>query len=526
MATHGSGTMIELLRRNHARTTLSAVVFCILIAPALWGLDPGDGAAGISLYNQGRFQEAKELLEGVLQTGRAGTVEMAVLGMAYTRLGEHARAREILLRAKKREPWSSLVYVALGMLEFELRDYESAYQWFDLAYRIEPGSRQAREGMAASLVNRAIAVYREGRAEQAEELLLEARRIAPEAVSVLQNLSLIQQERGDLEQAAASLEQALRLEPRNPVLIVMLIRVRREQGRNTEVSELYRHLLEVQPDNAQAAAELGMLLVEQGQPDAAERAFRKAESLDTEEPYPYLYLARLSRQRGEPASVVISRLHSAIGKAVRKSGMIQMQAAGTIREREGQLGPEELQALQRLSALAEEPRGILAEALALLADSHESTEDHEQDLRRLSSWYPHSLELRGAVGRLLESEERFEDAREHWRRILEEFPTAIEAHLGLARSLEGLEKAAEAKIAYRRARDLDPENPEIYRALHRLYEAAGREQALLEWYGELYARERTNVALLEAWADLEERLGYPEQAARHRLRARELEQRD
>ena len=128
-----------------------------------------------------------------------------------------------------------------------------------------------------------------------------------------------------------------------------------------------------------------------------------------------------------------------------------------------------------------------------------------------------------AVGRVLEEQGRFEEARAHWLEVLEDLPTTAEAHLGLARSLERIGKPEEARIAYRRARDLDPENPDIYAALLRLYAAEGEE--LLRLYGELYERERTNVALLDSWADLEERLGYAEQAAKHRMRARALEQR-
>ena len=508
------------------KRALPILLLLLLGAAPIFSLDQSDSAFGISLYNQGRLREAKEVLERVVDQGRAGTLEMVVLGMTYTKLGEHEQAEEILLRAKEREPFNSLVHIGLGMLEFKMQEFDSAYQYFNLAYRIEPASKQAKDGMVASLVNRAIVLYGEGKPEQAEELLLEAGRIDPKAVAVPQNLSLIERERGNLEKAAAHLEEALRLEPRNPGLLGMLIRVREDQGRTDGLAELYRRLVEVQPGNAQAFAELGLLLEAQGRPEAAERAFVKAESLDTEEPYPYLHLARLSRERGESSATILSRLHSAIGKAVRKSGMIQMQAAGAIQEKEGQLGPEEVEILKRLSSLAEEPRRILKQALTLLAEAHGGREEYEQDLKRLSSWYPHSLELRIAVGQLLEEDGRFEEAHEHWRRILDTFPTAVEAHLGLASSLEHLGKVEEARTAYLRVRDLDPQNRDIYSALLRLYEAGGEEPALMQWYGELYARERTNPVLLDSWADLEERLGYPEQAAKHHQRARDLEETD
>jgi tetratricopeptide (TPR) repeat protein len=303
----------------------------------------------------------------------------------------------------------------------------------------------------------------------------------------------------------------------------MLIQLRRDQRQTRGLIELYQRLVEVQPYNAQAFAEMGVLLEQQERVEAAERAFRRAESLDTEEPYPYLYLARLSRRQGEETRTILSRLHSAIGKAIRKSGMLQMQAAEAIRQKEGQLGAEELKALQRLSTLAEQPREILLEALDLLARTHGSREEYEQDLKRLSSWYPHSPELRFAVGRLLEEQGRFEEAREHWLEILRRFPTAVQGHVGLARSLERLGRLEEARIAYLRARDQDPENPEVYSALLRVYAERGEEEELMRHYQELYERERTNVVLLDSLAEVEERLGYPEKAAKHRLRARALE---
>jgi Flp pilus assembly protein TadD len=206
--------------------------------------------------------------------------------------------------------------------------------------------------------------------------------------------------------------------------------------------------------------------------------------------------------------------------------MLQMQAAGTIRKSEGAPSAEELEELGRLAERAEGPRRILREALILLAETHESTEAYARDLERLSDWYPHSLELLVAEGRVLEELGNYGEAREHWLAVLDDMPTAAEAHLGLARCLEHLGRAEEARTAFRRARDLEPENPEVYADLLRLYAETGEEQALLDLYGELYSRERTNVALLDAWAELEDRLGYVEQAAEHRLRARALEQRE
>mgnify|MGYP000638650654 CR=1 FL=1 len=91
--------------------------------------------------------------------------------MTCTKLGELERAEQVLEEAKRRSPFSSVVHIGLGMLSFEQGDYNSAYESFELAWRIEPDSKQARAGVVASLVNRAIELYKKGRDEQAVELL-------------------------------------------------------------------------------------------------------------------------------------------------------------------------------------------------------------------------------------------------------------------------------------------------------------------------------------------------------------------
>jgi predicted Zn-dependent protease len=376
------------------------------------------------------------------------------------------------------------------MLEFATGNYDAAYRWLDQAQRGGESSARRRQALVGSLIDRSVKSYQQG----------------------------------NLDQAAAALKEARELDPRNAIVIAMLIQLQREQGNRIELIDLYRSFVKLQPENAQAYAELGVLLDEAGQPDAAEAAFLQAERFSTEEPYPYFFLARRAAEQQAPPAELRTRLHLAIGKAVRRISLIRMQAAGSFQQR-GELSAEDIEALQELTSRTERPKQVLHNSIALLKKTYRQPAGYEQDLRRLIDWYPHSLELRCALGHLLQEQERPADANEHWRAILSDFPTATEAHLGLARSLQALGREQSARVAYRRARDLDPENSEIYRALRQLYTAAGRERELLQLYADIYERERTNTALIYARAELEAQLGLDEQAAVHRLRAAELERR-
>ncbi|MFW6209574.1 MAG: tetratricopeptide repeat protein, partial [Spirochaetota bacterium] len=195
--------------------------------------------SGIELYNQGRLYEAKETLEQAVETGRAGPLEMAVLGMTYTRLGMYAHAERILGDARQLAPEDPQVLNALAMLEFATGDYEDAYHWLDRAQSGRENSAQSTQALVASLINRAVRLYQQS----------------------------------DLEQAAAALEEARQLDPQNARVIAMLIQLHKQQGNHRRLIELYRAFVEIEPENAQAYAELGILLDEAGQPAAAEEAF-------------------------------------------------------------------------------------------------------------------------------------------------------------------------------------------------------------------------------------------------------------
>lgn len=447
--------------------------------------------SGIELYHQGRLYEAKETLEQAVQGGVAGVDEMAVLGMTYTRLGLYAKAEQILDEARRLAPEDPQVLNALAMLEFATGNYQSAYRWLDQAQSGRESSAQSTQVLVGSLINRSVRLYQQG----------------------------------ELDQAATALEEAQRLDPRNSMVIAMLIQLNREQGRHSRLIDLYRAFVKIEPENAQAYAELGILIDEAGQPAEAEAAFLQAELFGTEEPYPYFFLARRAAEGQAPPAELRARLHLAIGKSVRKIAAIRFQAAGSFQQQQGDLSAADLESLQELTSRTERPKRVLQQSIKLLKQSYARLPEYEQDLRRLVDWYPHSLELRCALGQALEEQNRPADALEHWHTLLADFSTSVEAHIGMARSLQALGQPESARVAYRRARDLDPENPQIYRALQKLYTADEREAELLQLYADIYERERTNTALIYGWAELEAQLGLTEQATVHRLRAAELEQR-
>lgn len=430
-------------------------------------LDAGlESAYDASLFNQGNYEEAKEILEKALQEGKAAAI--------------------------------------------------------DLAERLDIGSRQAKEGMIACLLNRGIILFRENKPGEARKLFQEALSINPEAMPALRNLGVLELTNGDPGLAAEYFRRALKYAAADVELIGLFITARRKEGSETGLIDAYERLINIQPSNAEPRAALGMLLEKRGKEEAAEQAFLKAEELETEEPYPYFRLAEIFYSRDE-TDRALHLVYRAIGKAIQKSGLIKMEAVSRIQEKEGNLGAEDYEALKELSGLMEEPLEILKASINLLKELHRDNDGLEEDLRLLSSWYPSSGELQTALGNLLQEEKRWEEALALWQKLLRKQPTMVEAHMGMALSLRILGRTEEASLSYLRALDLAPKNPEIYTSLESLYLSLGKEAELLSALLERSLRDRRNPLLFKSLARIEERLGNFEDAQKHRERAKKLE---
>ncbi len=481
-----------------------------------------ESAYGVSLFNQGKYEEAKEILEKALQEGKATPIDMAVLGMCYTRLKDFEKAQIILEKARKKLPFNSFIHLALGALAFEQEKFEKAFTHFDLAERLDLGSRQAKEGMTACLLNRGIILFQENKPGEARKLFQEALTINPEAMPALRNLGVLELTNGDPGLAAEYFRRALKYAAADVELIGLFITARKKEGSETGLINAYERLINIQPSNPEPRAALGILLEKRGKKGEAEQAFLKAEELGTEEPYPYFRLAELFSSRDE-TDRALHLVYQAIGKAIQKSGLIKMEAVSRIQEKEGDLGAADYEALKELSGLMDEPLEILRASINLLKELHRDNDGLEEDLRLLSSWYPSSGELQTALGSLLQEEKRWEEALALWQKLLRKHPTMVEAHLGMALSLRLLGRAEEACLSYLRALDLAPKNPEIYTSLESLYLALGKEDELLSALLERSLRDRRNPLLFKTLARIEERLGKLEDAEKHRARAKKLE---
>ena len=496
------------------RSCLAIVLFLAAVASP-FPQTQSDRSFAVKLYNQGMFQQAAQVLESVLSEARADPFDRALLGLCYLRLDRPEEAETTLEQAHRQDPTLSIVHLGLGQLSFQQRRFEEAYQAFSRAEELDPQSRDAREGRVASLINRGAEHYAEGEAATAEEKFRRALELDSNSVPVLRNLAILELERGNAEQAAAHLEKARRLAPGDVKVQILLVQLREQQGDSAALMRELQRLVELQPRNPDAWAKLGILYEQHGNAAQAEAAFVQAEQWGSGEPYPYYWLAR---SRGS-----VSLAHLAAGKAVQKAGLLRFQAAQHIQEREGDLGEEDLERLKELSERIGEPLRILEDTLVLLRELRGDPKGFEEDLILLNDWYPHSVELQEALAAFYQDRRNWAEALAVWERVLGAHPASVKAQTGRGKAMEQLGRLEEALLAYHRALDQDPRNQERYEDLFRLYRRLKREEDLLDYLREQILRDPRNPLLFDELAELEESLGYTEEAAAHRSRQAELE---
>ncbi|MGD0628937.1 MAG: tetratricopeptide repeat protein, partial [Terracidiphilus sp.] len=92
---------------------------------------------GVALSRQARYEEAEKAFAEASMTAPTVALPMANLGVTYIQLGKPLEARNKLTESLKRGA-SKDTYLALGDLDFESKNYDSALNYYQKASDIEP----------------------------------------------------------------------------------------------------------------------------------------------------------------------------------------------------------------------------------------------------------------------------------------------------------------------------------------------------------------------------------------------------
>lgn len=189
---------------------------------------------------------------------------------------------------------------------------------------------------------------------------------------------------GQRDDAVTALERAVEISPQNAALQHACARAMIEDGRYEDAYQHYQKMLPAFPNDADALVNYGVLASRLGHPDEAEDSWRKAVSLNLNQPNAQLYLAQALDQKGDAAGATPhwrAFLQSAAAQPDDPAASPQQQIAASI-----QLGDDEarsgngsaaMSAYHSAVSIAERTDNSRLESAALtrLADLQEKTGD-------------------------------------------------------------------------------------------------------------------------------------------------------
>jgi len=202
-------------------------VLCLLIALASAGAvsalagpaAPFDWEKAISLYKQGRYEEAIREFEQVLAESPDHADSLKYIGLAWFQLKEHGRALEPLRRTlelKEREGRvDAELYLALGQSLLSLKRFSEALPPLEKLARLQPGS-------ATNLYLLGVVYANLDRLEESLAVMRRSLQLNPNDTDTIQYIASRQLQAGQVREALALVRQGLSIAPESPELLRLL----------------------------------------------------------------------------------------------------------------------------------------------------------------------------------------------------------------------------------------------------------------------------------------------------------------
>lgn len=221
------------------------------------------------LLSEGRYQRARDLLQGVVDTPPADSALVTDLGVACARMGRLDEAEAALRRATAINPQTAQAWNLLGVIALERGNREGAEGDLREALRLQPDLAGANDNLGKLLMG-------EGDLGQAEYYLRRAVSLEPGEADAHHSLGLLQMVRKDYASSVRELQRAAELDPGDALTRSDLGDVLALAGEEAEAVAAYRQALGLEPAMPQASLGLGGILRRQGEATEARRLCRIA----------------------------------------------------------------------------------------------------------------------------------------------------------------------------------------------------------------------------------------------------------
>jgi len=329
---------------------------------------------GVVALQQGRAEEACELIESAIRRDDGPALFHCNLGEAHRLLGRLEEAEQCFLAALERQPCYPQALTNLGITLHQRGRHAEAVGRFQQVLEMEGPSADLYSNLgmaqlASGAIDEAIATLR--RAIDLDSNHLEANN----------SLGTALLEKGDLEAAAFVLEEAVRIDPGSAGAWSNLARARVGQSALKAAEQCARRAIELAPGQARFHLVLGLVLAEDRRPKEAESALERALELAPDQAMTHHVLGTVLMRVGR-----FDEAEAALEQAIRlNTGLtVAHEALSHIRT----YGADDLPEIARLEQLAESLHGDTPARMHLefaLAKMLDDCEQYERAFPHLQS---------------------------------------------------------------------------------------------------------------------------------------------
>jgi len=204
-------------------------------------------------HKAGRFDEAEELYQKILEFKPNNAEVQSKLGAALAAQGKLIQSLSILNRAMENNPNLAEIHINLGGVLQIQGEMEAAALAFQRAIKINPNQ-------ASSHINLGNTLLKKGDLDDATASFNRALKIEPDSPHVFNGLATASMKKNNFNEAAENFSRALALSPDQPETLCNLGILLRSQGKNIESEKAFRKAIALQPKSVEFHINLGNTL--------------------------------------------------------------------------------------------------------------------------------------------------------------------------------------------------------------------------------------------------------------------------
>jgi protein O-GlcNAc transferase len=227
----------------------------------------------IELYQAGELKQAESLCREIVKKQPENTDALHLLGVLSYQLGNYDSAIEYLHKTLRFIPANAYVHYNLGNVYKNKKDVDKAISCYQKALQLNPGFFEAYHnlGMVFQVNNQL---------DEATACYQKAVRINPNLADAYYNLGTISQDRGLPDEAIAFYRKAVQLEPKLADAWFNMGNIFLDKRQFDEAASCYHKVMELTPMLAPPYYNLGIISEEKGQFTEAINLYQKALQLD------------------------------------------------------------------------------------------------------------------------------------------------------------------------------------------------------------------------------------------------------